>query len=249
MFEELLPFDVFATDFLFAAAIVGLAGLVRGFSGFGSAMINAPMLSLLWGPTVGVPVASFIEIAPVAQMTVPALKVAHKRTVLALGLPALLFMPLGAWLLVTVPAGEMRRALAVIVLLLVAVLWSGWRYTGRRTVPVTSAIGAVGGVLGGTTGMGGPPVILYLMSGNDGPAVIRANLVLYFTIIFFGLLAVYGAAGLVSIDIVWRTGLLVPLFVVGVFFGSRLFGLASERVFRNLAMVVLTGSACWVLLA
>ena len=69
VFFELIPPDVWGTDLAIAAATLLAAGLIRGFSGFGSAMINSPVLSLLWGPTIGVPVAVLIEFVPAIQLT------------------------------------------------------------------------------------------------------------------------------------------------------------------------------------
>ena len=246
---DFIPSAYLTTDFVIAAATVAVAGAVRGFSGFGSAMILSPVLSLLWGPTVGVPVAVIIEVAPTLQLTPPALRVAHWRTVWALGLPALAMIPVGAWLLVSLPADTLRRAIALLVLMLVAVLWSGWRYRGPRGSAVSVVVGALGGFLSGSTGIGGPPAIIYLMSGGDGPALIRANLIGYFSVIFFGLVAFFAWGGLIDADILWRTGLLLPVFIVGIFGGSRLFGLASDRTFRHVAFTCLTAFSTWVLLA
>ena len=40
-----------------------------------------------------------------------------------------------------------------------------------------------------TTSVGGPPVLLYLLSGNDPPAVNRANIVTYYFLTQFLLIA------------------------------------------------------------
>ncbi len=246
--NSLIPPELWGTDLAFAAATVLLAGLIRGFSGFGSAMINAPVLSLLWGPTVGVPVAALVEFVPAVQLTPRALPVAQWRLVWLLGIPALILIPAGSWLLVTLPTEALRRGLAAVVLLLVIILWSGWRYRGRQTAPLSAGVGALSGLLSGTTGMGGPPVILYLMAGTDGAAVLRANMIGYFTIILIGLAATYALLGLFGSIVLWRTGILIVPFIVGIFVGARLFPLASERTFRNIALAVLAISSSYVLL-
>ena len=173
----------------------------------------------------------------------------HWRTVWWISLPALALIPLGAWLLVSLPAEAMRRGIALLVLTLVAILWSGWRYTGPRGAPVSATVGALGGFLSGSTGIGGPPAIIYLMSSGDGPALIRANLIGYFTVIGAGLIVYYSYQGLIGADVLWRAGLLIPFFVVGIVAGSRLFGLASAQTFRHIAFSILTASSLWVLLA
>jgi hypothetical protein len=246
---DFIPAAYLTQDFAIAAFAIAVAGLIRGFSGFGSAMILSPVLSLLWGPTVGVPVAILVEVAPTLQLTPAALRIADRRTVWSLGVPALLLIPVGSWLLVSLPAETMRRAIAVLVLALVAILWSGWRYRGPRGPGVSAVVGALGGFLSGSTGIGGPPTIIYLMSGGDGPALIRANLIGYFSLMFLGLVAFFAWSGLITVDVLWRAGLLIPVFVLGIAAGTRLFGLASETTFRHIALGCLTAVSAWVLVA
>jgi uncharacterized membrane protein YfcA len=39
-----------------ALACTAVAGIMRGYSGFGTAVLLAPLYSVLWGPRIGVPV-------------------------------------------------------------------------------------------------------------------------------------------------------------------------------------------------
>ena len=48
---------------LAAVGIVGLAGLVRGTTGFGGAMVMSPVLSILLGPVPAVVIALLLETA------------------------------------------------------------------------------------------------------------------------------------------------------------------------------------------
>jgi uncharacterized membrane protein YfcA len=246
---DLIPETYLGADMGVAVVAILVSGLIRGFAGFGSAMILSPVLSLLWGPKVGVPVAILVEIAPALQLTPRAWRIAHRPTVWWISLPALAAMPAGAWLLVSLPADDMRRGIALIVLLLIAVLWSGWRYRGPRGNGKAATVGALGGFLSGSTGIGGPPVIMYLMSGDDGPALIRANLIGYFTVIGAGLIVYYSVQGLIDAEVLWRAGLLVLFFVAGIVAGTRLFGFASPATFRHIALTVLAATSTWVLLA
>lgn len=243
------PTEYLNSDLLFAALSVFAAGLIRGFSGFGSALINAPILSLIWGPTIGVPVAALVEIAPAIQLTPKAIKVAHWKTVWAFSVPALILLPAGTFILTSVPADEMRRAIGAIVLLVAIILWTGWRYRGPRGTGPAMTVGLVGGALAGATGVAGPPVILYLMSSDDSPAQTRANLIAYFSVILLGFILVFTVKGLITTDILWLVAITIPAFVIGTAIGTKMFPLASARVFRNIALTTLTVSSLYVLVA
>ena len=52
-----------ATDLAVLLGATLLAGLVRGFSGFGSAMILVPSYSLVFGPAVAIPIMSLVDVA------------------------------------------------------------------------------------------------------------------------------------------------------------------------------------------
>ena len=70
----------------FAAAVVAalLAGVVRGFSGFGSALILSPSLSALYGPAVAVPVALLLELVLSGPFVPPAARLVDRRRTLLL---------------------------------------------------------------------------------------------------------------------------------------------------------------------
>lgn len=246
---DLLPPGIWGLDLAIAAVAVLVAGLIRGFAGFGSAMVNAPVLSLLWGPTIGVPVAALVEFVPAIQLTPRAIPIAHWRTIWIMGIPALVLIPAGLWLLITLPNEVVRRFVAAVVLGLVAIMWSGWHYRGQRTVALSLGVGALSGLLSGTTGVGGPPVILYLMSGNDETTVVRANMIGFFTIVLIGMAVTFAIGGLFGPLVLWRTALMAVPFIIGIFVGARLFPLASQRTFRNIALTVLAVSSTYVLFA
>ena len=48
--------------FVLALAISALAGLVRGFSGFGSALVYMPLISALYGPRIAAPSMAVIDV-------------------------------------------------------------------------------------------------------------------------------------------------------------------------------------------
>ncbi|MGB2596069.1 MAG: sulfite exporter TauE/SafE family protein, partial [Pseudolabrys sp.] len=77
-----------------AVGIVTAAGLVRGTTGFGGAMLMAPVLSVLLGPIPAVVTALCLETAAALVMFPDALPKAQWRTLLYLILPAVVTVPL-----------------------------------------------------------------------------------------------------------------------------------------------------------
>ena len=94
-------------DGLVMACIASLvAGFLRGFIGFGAALVMTPILSLVFSPTVAVPIAFLSAVPAVIQLLPPTIKYGERAFVLPLGLTALFAAPLGVW---TLSEGDPKR--------------------------------------------------------------------------------------------------------------------------------------------
>ena len=62
---------------------------------------------------------------------------------------AVITLPVGAWVLKYADPLTLRWILALVVLSMLALLVTGWRYKGQPTPPVSFGLGLVAGVSGG----------------------------------------------------------------------------------------------------
>ncbi len=106
-------------------------------------------------------------------------------------------------------------------------------------------VGLLGGLLTGSAGVGGPPVILYMLSGERPIADARAVFIVYFAMLQIIAVPTFVVTGLVTWTLVWHTALIVPLYLLATQIGAILFPRASERFARGfaLAALVLIGAA------
>jgi uncharacterized membrane protein YfcA len=222
-----------------AALATAIAGIMRGYSGFGTAVILAPVYSLLWGPRAGIPVMLMMELVVSVQLLPGAIKDADRRVVLPLGGAAALATPLGAWVLLTADGDALRRFIGGFVLVFGLLLMSGWRYHGSRPLPLNLAVGTAAGLLKGATGMSGPPVILYLLAGLEEAKRHRANLILFFATIAIVSMVPPLIGGLIDLPVLVRLAVLLPVMALSVPIGARLFRVVPERLYRPFAMGVL----------
>ena len=235
--------DLLAPSFLIAALVAVVAGMVRGFAGFGAAMLMTPVFSALYGPAVGVALCLLLEIAVALPLLPRVVRFVDWRRI-GLILPAAAAgVPVGNYLLTRVDPEPMRWTISAIVLGAVALLASGWRYRGRPHAAATLATGASSGFLNGLSGMAGPPIAFYYLAGDETATRVRANLTTYFVFVDLAAVSVFAARDLIG----WSTGLqalaLAPAVIAGGLLGERLFPLASESFYRRLALVLLGGVA------
>lgn len=224
---------------LLAALAVALAGLVRGFAGFGAALVMAPVLALLYGVTAAVPMMSAMEVPALFQIARIARRETDWRRTGPMAVTAVLAIPVGATVLVALDPELLRRGISVIVLLLVVIMAVGGLPPLRRTRPRDVSTAALAGVMGGATGIGGPPLILYFLATGDPAKQVRGDLFGYFLVTSLVGLATFFAYGLFTLKTVTLGLALSVPYMLGMQLGSKLFPLASEKTFRRIALVIL----------
>jgi uncharacterized protein len=232
-----------------AIGVTLVAGLMRGFAGFGSAMLMAPIFAILFGSADMVVTVVAIELVVSVQLFPQVRRNADWQTLAPMSIAACAAMPLGVWLLASVDKATIVTAVSAVIVAFVVLMWSGWKYTGRRSALAGAAVGAVSGAMMATTSVGGPPVLLYLLSGNDSPRVNRANIVTYYFLTQFLLIAIVLATGVAGWQALARAVILFPVMAAGAWAGGRLFhGLASERLYRNVTLGILFATGMFGLL-
>jgi uncharacterized membrane protein YfcA len=225
---------------LTAIGVTLIAGLMRGFAGFGSAMLMAPIFAILFGSADMIVTVVAIELVVSLQLFPQVRGHADWKTLAPMSIAACAAMPLGVWLLASVDKNTIVTAVSAVIVGFVVLMWSGWKYRGRRWPVASATVGALSGAMMATTSVGGPPVLLYLLSGNDPPAVNRANIVTYYFLTQFLLFVIVLATGVAGWLALARAVVLFPVMVLGAWLGGRLFhGLASERLYRNVALGIL----------
>ncbi|KZY03368.1 MULTISPECIES: sulfite exporter TauE/SafE family protein [unclassified Sulfitobacter] len=227
---------------LLALAVV-IAGLVRGFAGFGSAMIIMPVASSVLPPIEAVIFLVAAELVGPLPNAPAALRAGRPREVGRLVLGAALALPVGLWVLSLIEPEAFGWIISGIVLTLLALLLTGWRYRGAMTRRLVTATGALGGFLTGFSGIPGPPVIMLYMASTLPASVVRANLTLYLLAVDLLLFPVLWLMDLMSWNII-LLGLLAGVpNLLGNVLGARLFDPAAERLFRGVAYIVIAASA------
>ena len=229
--------------FIAAAAIAIVSGLVRGFSGFGSALIYVPLMAAVYDPRVAAASFLLIDFATGLAFVFGVWRQANWREILPLVSAALLAAQFGALILQYADPTALRWALAVFIAALVPILASGWRYQGRPLLVVTLLVGLAAGTLGGAVQVSGPPIILYWLGSMALPVVLRANFICYFAIFAAGSIVTYLVHGLLTPQVIALALMIGPMHIASMWAGGKLFGFASEQTYRRIAYAIITLAA------
>lgn len=223
----------------YCAAVVFAIAVLRGFTGFGFALVAVPLLSLVLEPVVAVPIVLLLEVVASLQLLPGVWRAVHWRAVLLLAAGAALGTPLGLHALAALPPDLMRGIIAGVVLATAVLLATGLRFRATPRRWMTVAAGLLSGLLNGGAAMSGPPIVLFFLASPTAISVGRASLVLYFLLTDMIGAGLAAASGLVTPDLVLLAGLLVPVLFVGQAIGTRLFREERQTSYRTVSIAVL----------
>jgi uncharacterized membrane protein YfcA len=111
-----LPPDPLSPALWACIAVGALAGLVRGYTGFGAALVLTPLLSVVVGTQAAAATTILLTGLTALQQVPGARRAADRATVVPLSIGALVTIPAGTWALAVLDPETMRRAVAVVVI-------------------------------------------------------------------------------------------------------------------------------------
>ena len=211
------------------------AGLAYGFAGFGAALIFMPVAAARVGPVGAVTLEACMGLASVVTVLPRALKLADKRDTGVLLAAALVGLPVGTWLLKVVDPEAMRWGICVVAAGTLCALVAGWRRKTQDTTGALVGVGAASGALGGATGLTGPVMILFKLSGQGSAAEVRASTISFLTLLSMLLLPALWLQGLIRVEALRVAVLVLPIYMAGALAGQALFRPEMERLYRRVA--------------
>lgn len=241
----MLPAAINSIDIasIYIAAAAALAGVSRGFSGFGGALIFMPIASAVVGPTVAVPAFLVCDAIMAAALIPKAVRCADWIDVRPILAGSVFGLPLGNWFLTHAEPTTVRWAISGAIVIALLVLASGWRFTTAPRLETRLGVGLASGLLAGLASIGGPPVIVYWLSSATSVSQMRNNLLAFFACTSALALVLFGWRGLLTPQVLWLVALCAPGYGLGIWLGTRLFPHASPETYRRLAYGMVGASA------
>ena len=137
-----------------------MAGMAKGLTGFGGALVMAPLFGMLITLPDAAALVVLIHCATSLQGVREWRHAAPWKSVVPLALVALVITAITSRFIANGNAVFLRHAMAVAVLGVTGLHIAGWRWRHGAGWPPTLAAGIVSGVLTALAGLGGPPAVL-----------------------------------------------------------------------------------------
>lgn len=225
---------------------IAAAGVVRGFTGFGTALIFVPVATQFLPVQEVILIIACTGFFSTAALVPRAWPLADKAEVGAMAAAATLTIPLGLWLLSLLDLVTVRWFVTAVAGSTLLAVITGWRWHGQLGWAGRAGIGGGAGIVGGMTGLTGPMVIIFYLANARSADAVRANTILFLAALDLVLLVNLAVQGQVTAVTVWLAVLLSAPYFCTVLVGQRLFDPKHEKAYRwaaygVVALAVLSG--------
>ncbi|MGB0158883.1 sulfite exporter TauE/SafE family protein [Thalassovita mediterranea] len=232
--------DILALEGLgWLIAGVFLAGAVRGFSGFGAALVYMPIAGQFLPPLWALITLVIMEVfGPIPNLPA-AWRAADRAQVARIAVGGAVALPIGLAVLLAVQPEVFRYMVSALVLIMPILMLCGLRLAGPITPRLQYGTGVVSGLVGGIAGLPGPPVILLYMASSTAAAVMRANIMLYLVVVDLTLIVVISLTGRME-AVPLLLGLILALpNLLGNLAGAAMFRPERQRLYRMFGLGVM----------
>jgi len=235
--------DLSLTQSLYCFLGIAAGGFLRGFLGFGAALLIVPVLSFVVSPVEAIAILVLIEIPNIVYLTPQGLRGCDFKAITPMLVGVLVAVPIGTKILVSVDQKEMKLIMSAVILMAIGLLLSGWRIRGPVNRLTMLVAGIIGGGLQGTSGMGGPPLVTTILSLRDDESRTRANIITMLNTMSTLNAMTLAAYGKITADLVQFSVVAAVIYVASTMFGAKFFRHGGNLYFRQVALLILAAIA------
>jgi uncharacterized membrane protein YfcA len=218
-----------------------LASLVQGITGFGFALIAVPLLSLfipeLRNITPIIVIYSFLTNIIIVYKTKQYIDL---KKILPLIIFGILATPLGTYILLYVKVNTLKIIVGAIITITALAMLKNFKINIKNQNISYGIVGLLSGFLNGSTGLSGPPVVLFLTNQNTDKDVFRANLTLYGIATNIFAIILFISEGIINTSVLNFTEIYLPALIIGTFLGIKVSSKINEIFFKTLTIYLIS---------
>ena len=230
---------VLTTDLIWAMIITFAGGLMLGYTGWGGAMVSMPFLTILYGPVAALVIMIIGALLVTGSLFPTAARIADWRRMTPILIAMAVCVPIGSLLLFALEPNLIRRIIGWLIVGASMLILSGWRYSGPQGAGASAATGAISGLINGFVGLGGPPLVIYMLALKLSAAIQRANALVFMAITSALVLGSTFVGGGVTLENSFLGVLTAPFQIAGGWLGARLFLKLPVELFKKFSLVAL----------
>lgn len=219
--------------------VIFLAGMTQGLTGFGFALVSVPIMIILLSPKVVVPIIVIHSFVINLIILFEARKWVDLKRVWPLMIAGVAGIPIGTYLLIALDVSILKIFIGSVTMPFAIASLAGFKKHIRSEKLAFAPVGLISGLLASSTSLAGPPVILFFVNQDVEKQNFRANLVAYFTVINLVAIPALMIGDVITTAVINHALWFLPATILGAITGIKLAHKVSEKLFRNIALVII----------
>ena len=219
--------------------VVVFAGVVRGYSGFGFAVISVIGLNFFLEPKQSVAVVLSLDLICSINLRKKAINQANFETLKKLTFGSLLGIPIGYTCLLLIPSEILKILICLVIVVLSLFLFSSYRPFDTEKTSTKLAFGLASGAGTASASIGGPMIVYYMLSSNLSTSTQRATMILFFIIIELLSITTIMLGGMVDATLPKALLILLVPTLISVHVGQYLFTRKPPVTLKSFALPVM----------
>lgn len=217
-----------------------LASLVQGITGFGFALIAVPLLSLFIPELRNItPIIVIYSLLTNIIIVYKTRQFIDLKKILPLVIFGILATPLGTYILLYVNVNTLKIIVGLIITITALAMLKNFKIKIINQNVSYGVVGLLSGFLNGSTGLSGPPVVLFLTNQNTDKDVFRANLTFYGIATNIFAIILFISEGIINTLVLNFTAIYLPALIIGVFSGIKISSKINETLFKALTIYLI----------
>ena len=228
----------FTMQYLMPMLVIFGASFVQSITGFGLIIIAAPFLLIFYDAKLTILLVQCVAFCSNLVQTPLLYKDANMKMVGWLALGTCIGLPAGILVYHSFSNDSLKIivSIAILAFLFITHFCHPKIHENNKNSTIT---GALSGIMSTTTGMGGPPLVIYFAYTNFTPRMLRATCIVFF---FFGnisTLAAFLISGVEIMPAIENAVYLLPGLAAGLLMGHMAFRHVSAAMFRRIVFGIL----------
>jgi uncharacterized protein len=230
---------------ILAGIVIFIASLTMSVAGFGFGLIATPLLFLFLDSRLVVLFSTGLGSIIGLLVFLQARKYANAKIMSILGLTSLAGLPIGVYLISHVSSPILKIIIGVLVIIFAVLFGTGRTFKITRENLGSAVSGFIGGVLMSGAGLGGPPVIMFLLNQEHEKHAFRASIAFFLVISGIASFAALGISGTVTSANLVQTLTFIPMVVIAYYTGIKILPHINQTMFKKivLAIILISGTA------
>ena len=219
--------------------IIFIASVVRGFTGFGLALVAVPLIQFFMPVTDTAVFIAMINVIFSLLYFRKSKEIVKNQPLGAMALWTGIGVAAGTVILKFVNPAYIQLIWGLLIIFIVISLVRGLKLKIRSERTALTFSGLFGGLLAGATGITGPPVAIILSSRKTPKEKFNAIISIFILFAVSYALLFYLITGLIRKEVILLALCSIPALLAGLYTGDRLVSHISQKTFTTVVYIVL----------